>query len=89
MHTNTEGRWDQVRTLNPFIMEMLSYKHNDENQLIKNTSEIYDEYEDPIHIISSKVYSSMASYRNHYFVAPEIEYLSQPIPSLKKNNFLF
>jgi|LauGreDrversion4_2_1035121.scaffolds.fasta_scaffold1537643_2 hypothetical protein len=86
MHTNSDARWDQVRELSPFILEMLPYKHNDET---RDVPDPYDEYEDPIHIMSSKVFNSMATYQNHYFVAPDLDYLSRPIPSLKKTNFLF
>ncbi len=89
MHTNSDARWDQVRGLSPFILEMLPYKHNEKNREIENPSDIVDEYEDPIHIMASKVFHSMASYNNHYFIAPDLDYLSKPIPSLKKSNFLF
>lgn len=89
MHTNTDAKWDQIRELNPFVKEMLPYKHNEKNNQIEDTRDIIDEYEDPIHIMATKVRNSMANYQNHYFVTPDLDYLSKPIPSLKKTNFLF
>ena len=90
MHTRSDARWDQVRELRPFVLEMLPFKGSvDGEGAVTKNGELYDEYEDPIHIMSSKVYNSMKNYQNHYFVAPDLEYLSKPIPSLKKENFLF
>jgi hypothetical protein len=85
MHVNTDSRTDNIRELRPFITEMLPYKENQQNT---DNTEAYDEFEDPIHIMSKKVYNSMRSYQNHFFVAPDLEYLSKPIPSLNKNNSL-
>ena len=91
MHTRSDARTDQMRELRPFILEMLPFKpqENTEDGSIQINNEIFDEYEDPIQIMSSKVFNSMKNYQNHQFVAPDLEYLSKPIPSLKKNNFLF
>ena len=89
MHTRSDARSDQNRQLRPFILEMLPFKPSESGQELTVHNEIFDEYEDPIHIMSSRVFNSMKNYDNHYFVAPDLEYLSKPIPSLKKNNFLF
>jgi hypothetical protein len=95
MHTNTDLHWDQVRTLRPFLLETLSYKdfnrkeYNNNERDIKILDDVYDEYNDPIHIMTDKVFNSMKNYQNSYFNAPNIEYLSKPLPSLKKTNILF
>jgi hypothetical protein len=91
MHVRSDARWDQVRELKPFILEMLPFKPPQEGsgkELTLN-NDVLDEYEDPINIMSRKVFNSMKNYNNHYFVAPDLDYLSKPIPSMKKNNFLF
>ena len=88
MHVSTDSRTDNIRELRPFITEMLPYKENQQNAEMLNNNEAYDEFEDPIHIMSKKVYNSMRSYQNHFFVAPDLDYLSKPIPSLHKNNSL-
>lgn len=93
MHVNTDARWDQAREAKPFILEALSYKDldrskiNNQRDLIIN-NDVYDEYEDPFIIMSKKIYDSMKNYQNSYFIAPDLSYLSKPIPSLKKNNTL-
>lgn len=88
MHVSTDSRTDNIRELRPFITEMLPYKDNQQSKDLKINNEVYDEYEDPIQIMSQKVYNSMQSYQNHYFVAPDLDYLGKPIPSLHKNNSL-
>lgn len=94
MHTRTDMRWSQVRELNPFILEMLPIKELDRaatngKRDLTIDGEVYDEYDDPINIMAENVFNSMCNYQNHYFVAPDIDYLSKPIPSLKKANVLF
>ena len=92
MHTKTDARWDQVRELRPFILETLPFKPLDRS--VDNSrdlylhGEVFDEFEDPIYIMAKKVYGSMEKYNNHYFVAPDIQYLSKPIPSLKAANLI-
>jgi len=88
MHVKTDARWDQVRELRPFILEMLPFKPQEGDRDLLINNEIYDEYENPIDIMARKIFNSMKNHNNHYFVAPDIEYLSKPIPSLKKNNSL-
>jgi hypothetical protein len=89
MHTKSDARWDQARELRPFVLEMLPYKNavtkGGEESIEK---EVFDEYEDPIYIMSTRVYNSMKSYNNHYVVTPDLAYLSKPVPSLSKNNSL-
>lgn len=93
MHTKGDKRMDQVRELKPFILETLSYKDIERTEAYAGRDLIiqgdtYDEYVDPIHIMTERVYNSMKNYQNSYFVAPDIKYLSKPIPSLKEENFL-
>jgi len=91
MHTRTDSRWDQVRTLRPFVLESLPYKDiaNLGDKEITVEQEIFDEYEDPIYVMASRVYESMKTYNNHYYVTPDLTNLSKPIPSLSKGNYLF
>jgi hypothetical protein len=93
MHTKADKRWDQVRELKPFILETLSFKDIERTEVIRDRDlvmqgDVYDEYIDPIYIMADKVYNSMKNYQNSYFVAPDLDYLSRPLPSLKKENFL-
>jgi hypothetical protein len=88
MHTNTEARWDQVREMRPFILEMLPFKPFESGKELRVNNDIFDEYEDPIDIMARRVFNSMKNYNNHYFITPDLDYLSKPIPSLKKNNYL-
>jgi hypothetical protein len=93
MHTRTDMRWDQVRDLKPFILETLSFKDRERTELSKERDlviqgDTYDEYVDPIYIMADRVYNSMKNYHNSYFVTPDLEYLSRPLPSLKKENHL-
>lgn len=90
MHTKTDARWDQVRTLRPMILEALPYKNIVQgDKEITIDQEIFDEYEDPIYIMASRVYESMKNYNNHYVATPDLANLSKPIPSLSKGNYLF
>ncbi len=94
MHTRTDSRWNQVRELSPFILEMLPMKEADRNATnglreMTIEGEVYDEFTDPIEIMAQNVYESMAGYDNHYHITPDIDYLSISIPSLKKENKLF
>ena len=45
MHTRTDARWDQVRTLRPFVLETLPYKDvvNSGDKEITVEQEIFDE----------------------------------------------
>lgn len=93
MHTNTDSRWDQAREAKPFVIESLSYKDLDRSKInnqrdLMINNEVYDEYEDPFIIMGRKVYNSMKNYQNSYFMTPDLDYLSKPIPSLKKTNML-
>jgi hypothetical protein len=93
MHTRTDMRWDQVRDLKPFILETLSFKDVERSENFKGRDlviqgDVYDEFVDPIYIMAEKVYNSMKNYQNSYFMAPDLEYLSRPMPSLKKENHL-
>ena len=92
MHTRTDSRWDQVRALRPFVLEKLPYKNlvlpNEDIKEITIEQEVFDEYEDPIYIMASRVYESMKNYNNSYYVTPDISYLSKPVPSLSKGNFI-
>lgn len=94
MHTNTDKRWDQVRLLRPFVPQMLSFKNpirgeNDERDIrfIANDQSIYDEYQDPIYLMSEKVAHSMASFKNRIAVQPDLDVIKS-IPSIKLNNSL-
>lgn len=92
MHTNTEAKWDQLREMKPFILETLSMKEVDRQKIkerdmvLFDNKSVYDEYVDPIVVMTDKVYNSMKGYHNSYAVQPDISYLSRPIPSLKKTN---
>lgn len=93
MHTRTDSRWDQVRELKPFILETLSYKDFERTEAYAGRDMIlqgdtYDEYVDPIYIMADKVYNSMKNYQNSYYMPPDIDYLSKPIPSLKNDNHI-
>jgi len=94
MHVNTDARWDQAREAKPFVIESLSYKALDRSKInnqrdLMINNEVYDEYEDPFIIMGRKIYNSMKNYQNSFFMAPDLSYLSKPIPSLKKTNHLF
>lgn len=94
MHTNTDLKWDQIRTLKPFISGLLPIKEIVRNKSdprdiihISNDPTIYDEYEDPIHLMASKIASSMSSYKNPIALSPNIDIVNS-IPSIKLNNSL-
>lgn len=95
MHTNTEFRMDQVRVLSPFINEALSIKDNermedDERDIKYVTGDmtVYDEFADPIYLMSSKIFKSMGEYKNKLAVTPDLSVVKS-IPSIRLNNSLF
>jgi hypothetical protein len=49
---------------------------------------VVDEYENPIDIMSRKVFNSMKNHENYHFTVPDLKYLSRPIPSLSETNVL-
>jgi len=92
MHTNTDLRWDQVRGIRPFLTEMLPIKNvnfskekNREISFFENDASVYDEYEDPIFIMSRKIANSMSVYKNPIAVEPDYN-LVKSIPSITENN---
>ena len=91
MHVKTDKGIDQIRELKPFVLETLPYKeidrtkYSDSRDLIIN-NEIYDEYENPIDIMSNRIFNSMKSYNNSFNSVPDIDYLSNRIPSFKESN---
>lgn len=94
MHTNTEMKWDQVRALRPFITEMLPIKTypREKNsyrdvKFIEGDPTVYDEYEDPIYVMSKRIVKSMEGYKNNLAVEPDASIL-KAIPSLTLNNSL-
>ena len=94
MHTNTDYRYDQARTLKPFILEALSIKSPERNendprdiQMINNDVTVYDEYVDPVYLMTSKVYNSMIGFKNRIAVEPKLDVI-KAIPSIKLNNSL-
>lgn len=96
MHVNTDLRWDQVRGTRPFITELLPIKKMNfsptkhrEIVFFENDPTIYDEYEDPIYIMSSKIANSMSNYKNSsYAITPDLS-LIKSIPSITENNSIF
>lgn len=94
MHTNAEARWDQVRNCRPFINELLSIKAVDRHsrperdpRFIEGDRTVYDEFEDPIFLMTRKIHSSMTNYRNVFSIKPDLSII-KPIPSLTLNNSL-
>lgn len=92
MHTNTEYRWDQIRTLKPFILEALSFVSpaREKNEVrdkmyVDGDRTVYDEYADPIFIMSEKIHKSMCGFRNRVAIEPDLSVVDS-IPSLKLNN---
>lgn len=87
MHTNTDLRWDQVRALNPFITEMLSIKNSELREALKDKDHSsFDEYVDPIYLMSEKISKSIESYKSKG-VTPNFDILKS-VPSIKLNNSL-
>ena len=93
MHVKADLRIDQMREMKPFILESLPYKPvnpqetGNKRDLVIDGS-VYDEFENPIDIMSQKIITSMSNYQNSFSQVPDLEYLSKRLPSFKQTNSL-
>ena len=94
MHTNTDLRWDQVRGVKPFISDMLPIKQVDRSiinerdmKYIDGDISVYDEFEDPIYIMSKKISDSISKYNVRQAIKPDLSVVKS-IPSICLNNNL-
>lgn len=93
MHVKTDKRWDQVRELRPFVLEMLPYQEIDRSKFKDSRdiiigNEAFDFYDNPIDLMARRIYNSMTSYENSFNNSPDLKYLSRAIPSMKETNSL-
>ena len=93
MHTKPDMRWDQVRELKPFISDMLPFNRHVEigkenNFVCENYGEMYEyeEYNNPIYVIASRVNNSLETYSFTNKIDIHPKELNLRIPSLKEES---